>query len=114
MLPLPVELVAGGEGKPEPFELTGLGGSGKSGISKGGGPRYIADEGRGLVAREGRGVIWVPAPGKKTTSVAFCWLAQLVMKKNSRAHRRPQRAAKKRNGRNSEQAVKKSRDERKT
>jgi len=33
VLPLPVEFVAGGEGKPEPFELDpGLGGSGKSGM----------------------------------------------------------------------------------
>lgn len=34
VLPLPVEFVAGGEGRPEPFELVlaiGLGGSGKSG-----------------------------------------------------------------------------------
>jgi hypothetical protein len=31
VLPLPVELVAGGEGRPEPTELTGLGGSGRSG-----------------------------------------------------------------------------------
>ena len=32
VLPLPVELVAGGDGNPEPLELTGLGGSGKSGM----------------------------------------------------------------------------------
>lgn len=31
VLPLPVELVAGGEGRPELTELTGLGGSGRSG-----------------------------------------------------------------------------------
>jgi hypothetical protein len=31
VLPEPVEFVAGGEGKPEPTELTGLGGSGRSG-----------------------------------------------------------------------------------
>jgi hypothetical protein len=32
VLPLPVEFVAGGEGNPEPVELTGLGGSGRSGM----------------------------------------------------------------------------------
>ena len=64
-LPLPVELVAGGEGSPDPFEdvlgLGGSGGSGRSGraggVEPGVGPIYIADKGRDLADRWGRGGI---------------------------------------------------------
>ena len=61
-LPLPVELVAGGEGRPEFVEdAPGLGGSGRSGRSEREGvgptPRKIADRGRRFDARGGRGVI---------------------------------------------------------
>lgn len=61
VLPLPVEFVAGGEGKPEPLDPPGLGGSGKSGIlaeneEDGEEPRKMADKGR-LCLKEGRGVI---------------------------------------------------------
>jgi hypothetical protein len=66
VLPLPVELVAGGEGRPEwEEEAPGLGGSGRSGRSEdvdveGAGPsppRKIADKGRRLGAKEERDVI---------------------------------------------------------
>jgi hypothetical protein len=61
-LPLPVELLAGGEGRPECVDdAPGLGGSGRSGRSEGEGagpaPRKIADKGRRFDAKEGRGVI---------------------------------------------------------
>jgi hypothetical protein len=61
-LPLPVELVAGGEGRPECVDdAPGLGGSGRSGRADGEGvgsaPRKIADSGRRFDAREERGVI---------------------------------------------------------
>ena len=61
VLPLPVELVAGGEGRPECVEAApGLGGSGRSGSSEvedvdepvGPSPRKIADKGRRLDAKE--------------------------------------------------------------
>lgn len=51
-LPLPVELVAGGEGSPESWEVDGLGGSGRSGMDGGEEvgvepePMKIADKGR--------------------------------------------------------------------
>jgi hypothetical protein len=67
VLPLPVEFVAGGEGKPELSDAApGLGGgSGKSGnllLGVDTEPRKIADKGRDLLdAKEGRGVI-----GKKS------------------------------------------------
>lgn len=67
-LPLPVEFVAGGEGRPEREggdESSGLGGSGR--LGKSGGvelaeeeptePMNIADKGRCLRDMEGRGVI---------------------------------------------------------
>ncbi len=66
VLPLPVEFVAGGEGRPEPFELvlaTGLGGSGKSGrfggedMYRGSLPKYTAESGRFPVELIGRGDI---------------------------------------------------------
>jgi len=66
MLPLPVELVAGGEGRPEwEEEDPGLGGSGRSGRSEdwvdegagGPSPRKMADKGRRLEAKEERDVI---------------------------------------------------------
>jgi len=66
VLPLPVELVAGGEGRPEwEEEDPGLGGSGRSGSSEdwvdegagGPSPRKIADKGRRLEAKEERDVI---------------------------------------------------------
>jgi hypothetical protein len=66
VLPLPVELVAGGEGRPECVEaVPGLGGSGRSGSSEvddvdeaaGPSPRKIADKGRRLDAKEERDVI---------------------------------------------------------
>lgn len=69
VLPLPVEFVAGGEGRPElvvPTLEPGLGGSGRSGRSGIPGgveengepePRKIADEGRFLPFRCGRVVI---------------------------------------------------------
>ena len=61
-LPLPVELVAGGEGRPEFVDdAPGLGGSGRSGRSEGEGtgsaPRKMADKGRRFDAKEVRGVI---------------------------------------------------------
>lgn len=66
VLPLPVELVAGGDGRPEWVdEAPGLGGSGRSGRSEdeedegtaGPSPRKIADNGRRLVEKDGRDVI---------------------------------------------------------
>ena len=66
VLPLPVELVAGGEGRPECVDAAaGLGGSGRSGRSEveeveeavGPSPRKIADRGRRLDAKEERDVI---------------------------------------------------------
>jgi hypothetical protein len=66
VLPLPVELVAGGEGRPECVDaVPGLGGSGRSGSSEdeedeeavGPSPRKIADKGRRLDAMEERDVI---------------------------------------------------------
>jgi hypothetical protein len=66
VLPLPVELVAGGEGRPEWLdEVPGLGGSGRSGSSEGDdvegargpSPRKIADKGRRLDAKDGREVM---------------------------------------------------------
>lgn len=62
VLPLPVELVAGGEGRPEWVdEAPGLGGSGRSGSSEvegvGSAPRKMADKGRRLGAKASRGVI---------------------------------------------------------
>lgn len=66
VLPLPVELVAGGEGSPEFVDAApGLGGSGRSGSSEveeveeaaGPSPRKIADKGRRLDAKEERDVI---------------------------------------------------------
>ena len=61
-LSLPVELVAGGEGRPECVdEVLGLGGSGRSGRSEGEGvgpaPRKIADNGRRLDEKDERDVI---------------------------------------------------------
>lgn len=60
-LPLPVELVAGGLGRPEALEeVLGLGGSGRSGRLGGvepADPMKIADKGRDLGASVGRGVI---------------------------------------------------------
>jgi len=61
-LPLPVELVAGGEGRPEFVDdAPGLGGSGRSGRSEGESagpaPRKIADKGRRFDAKEERDVI---------------------------------------------------------
>jgi hypothetical protein len=66
-LPLPVELVAGGEGKPDldiSGEPSGLGGSGNLGKSGGvemevdpSEPMKIADKGRWLRVIVGRGVI---------------------------------------------------------
>lgn len=61
-LSLPVEFVAGGEGRPECVdEAPGLGGSGKSGRFEGEGagpaPRKIADKGRRVDGKEERGVI---------------------------------------------------------
>lgn len=56
-LPLPVELVAGGEGKPEPIETLGLGGgSGRSGVGRelvleSRDPMKIADKGRCCLVR---------------------------------------------------------------
>lgn len=72
-LPLPVELVAGGEGRPEWLdEDPGLGGSGRSGSSEdedvegaGPSPRKIADKGRRLGAKEERDVIeWRGSNGR--------------------------------------------------
>jgi hypothetical protein len=66
VLPLPVELVAGGEGRPEWVDAApGLGGSGSSGSSEveevegatGPSPRKIADKGRRLDAKDERDVI---------------------------------------------------------
>ena len=66
MLPLPVELVAGGEGRPEwEEEAPGLGGSGRSGSSEdwadegagGPSPRKMADKGRRLEVKEERDVM---------------------------------------------------------
>ena len=66
VLPLPVELVAGGEGRPELVDAApGLGGSGRSGSSEdeedegagGPSPRKIADKGRRLEAKDERDVI---------------------------------------------------------
>jgi len=65
ILPLPVEFVPGGEGRPEREEAPGLGGSGRSGSSEdveverevGPSPRKIADKGRRLGAKEERDVI---------------------------------------------------------
>jgi hypothetical protein len=46
LFPLPVEFVAGGDGRPDPFEFApGLGGAGKSGMLLGW-PMNIADKGR--------------------------------------------------------------------
>lgn len=64
VLPLPVEFVAGGDGRPELFDAApGLGGgSGKSGRFLGVDtePRKIADKGRvWFEAKEGRGVIGI-------------------------------------------------------
>ena len=61
VLPLPVELVAGGEGRPE-LEVVGLCGSGSAGRlaswATGNFPRYMADVGReSLAFGTGRGVI---------------------------------------------------------
>ena len=60
-LPLPVEFVAGGEGRPDALdEVLGLGGSGRSGRVGGVSlvdPMKIADKGRDLEACTGRGVI---------------------------------------------------------
>ena len=60
-LPLPVELVAGGDGRPEALEdVLGLGGSGRSGRAgelEPADPMKIADKGRDLEACTGRGVI---------------------------------------------------------
>ena len=60
-LPLPVELVAGGDGRPDALEeVLGLGGSGRSGRVGGvepAEPMKIADKGRDLGACRGRGVI---------------------------------------------------------
>jgi hypothetical protein len=72
VLPLPVELVAGGEGRPEWEEATGLGGSGRSGRSEdaevegvGPSPRKIADKGRRLGTKEERDVIeWKSSNGR--------------------------------------------------
>jgi hypothetical protein len=73
VLPLPVELVAGGEGRPEwEEEAPGLGGSGRSGSSEdedvegaGKSPRKIADKGRRLGAKEERDVIeWKSKNGR--------------------------------------------------
>lgn len=68
--PLPVELVAGGEGNPEGEATPGLsGGSGRSGISVslgflgGNDPRNIADKGRLEEATSERGGIRVSAAG---------------------------------------------------
>ena len=68
--PLPLEFVAGGDGRPDlegvdgPGEPSGLGGSGKLGRSGGvelevepSDPMKIADKGRWLRVIEGRGVI---------------------------------------------------------
>ena len=66
VLPLPVELVAGGDGRPELVDAApGLGGSGRSGSSEeeedegagGPSPRKIADKGRRLEAKDERDVI---------------------------------------------------------
>lgn len=66
VLPLPVELVAGGEGRPDCVDVApGLGGSGRSGSSEvevveeevGPSPRKIAERGRRLDAKEERDVI---------------------------------------------------------
>jgi len=66
VLPLPVELVAGGEGRPECVDAApGLGGSGRSGSSEdekfegaaGPSPRKIADKGRRLDVKDARDVI---------------------------------------------------------
>lgn len=66
VLPLPVELVAGGEGRPDCVDVApGLGGSGRSGSSEvedveeevEPSPRKIADRGRRLDAKEERDVI---------------------------------------------------------
>ena len=66
MLSLPVEFVAGGDGKPEPFpesldSAPGLGGgSGNDGklFGEETEPKKIADKGRDLDPNEGLGVIW--------------------------------------------------------
>ena len=69
LLPLPVEFVAGGEGKPEE-EFGLLGGSGRSGsfvsieLAE---PTYIADDGRFLVASTGRGVIGAEGSRRRLT-----------------------------------------------
>ena len=76
VLPLPVEFVAGGEGRPEPLEAApGLGGSGKSGILTFK-PRKIADEGRLLWVKEGRvgrDVIERSDPRKKSSKMGSLW-----------------------------------------
>ena len=59
-LPLPVELVAGGDGRPDVEEVLGLGGSGRSGRVGGvepAEPMKIADKGRDFLAWGRRGVI---------------------------------------------------------
>lgn len=59
LLPLPVELVAGGEGRPERESVDdapGLGGSGKSGTFSGKpAPMKIAEDGRRVLEIEGLG-----------------------------------------------------------
>lgn len=76
VLPLPVEFVAGGEGRPEPLEAApGLGGSGKSGILAFE-PRKIADEGRLLWVKEGRvgrDVIERSDPREKSSKKGSLW-----------------------------------------
>jgi hypothetical protein len=63
VLPLPVELIPGGEGRPECVDAApGLGGSGSSEVEDADGamgpsPRKIADKGLCLGAKEERDVI---------------------------------------------------------
>lgn len=61
VLPDPVELVAGGEGRPELIVPPGLGGSGRSGTGEM--PTKMAEDGRRLALRDGRAVGVLISPG---------------------------------------------------
>jgi hypothetical protein len=67
-LPLPVEFVAGGDGRPESLESApGLGGSGKSGrfeLEEFNEPRKIAETGR-LLEKEGLGRVVIEGSRRK-------------------------------------------------
>lgn len=77
-LPLPVEFVAGGDGRPDAESVDdapGLGGSGRSGrlggVEPGLGPMYMADKGRDVLVdllKLGRGVIGIAGEGKTEAS----------------------------------------------